>query len=145
VCRLGPTLRAVEARVQDGEVLVIPNRRAHGSYTLTYYACDDSYLTAGTLTVKVKPPAPTLEIVPLGDGPPGPVRLVNTYKNRAFHCQWQRLGSNRIEGKTVVRPLSTVVIRVREAEFSLDCESPGVSISAVFTVTGLSTVARPQP
>jgi hypothetical protein len=145
VCRVGPYPRAVFAMVQEGELVVLPSRRAHGTYTITYYACDDSYLTAGTLTVKVRPPAPTLEIVPVGDGPPGPVRLVNTYKHQTFHCQWQPLDSDRVEGKAVVKPLSTVVIRVREAEFLIDCESPRAGYSAVFTVSGPGTDARMRP
>jgi Big-like domain-containing protein len=145
VCRVGPSPRAVAAEVEDGVLQVFPSRRARGTYTLTYYACDDSYLTAGTLTVKVKPPAPTLEIVPVGDRLPGPVRLVNTYKNQTFHCQWRPLDSDRVEGKTVVKPLSTVVIRVREAEFQIDCESPRAGYSAVFSVGGLATAARPRP
>jgi hypothetical protein len=142
VCRVGPFPRAVLAFVQDGDLIVLPSRRAHGTYTLTYYACDDSYLTVGTLTVSVRPPAPTLDIIPVGDAPPGRIRLVNTYKGQTFHCQWQGLDSNKVEGKAIVRPQSTVVIQVHEAEFEIDCTSAHAGVSAIFTGSGRSHVTR---
>jgi hypothetical protein len=145
VCRVGPFPRKVGALVQDGELIVLPSRRAHGTYTLTYYACDQSYLTAGTLTVKVKPPAPTFDIVTVGDAPPGRIRLVNTYKHQTFHCQWHALDSDKVEGKATVRPRSTVVIAVHEAEFMIDCTSPRAGFSAVFMQRGLRRVTRFQP
>jgi hypothetical protein len=134
VCRLGDVPRALgPSFVQDGRLLVAANRRAHGTYTLTYYACDDSYLSAGTLTVDVRPPRPTLEIVPVGTAPPGRIRLVNTYKNQTFHCQWAPLGSEQVGGKATVRPRQTVVITVHEAQLEIDCESPHAGVSAVFS------------
>jgi hypothetical protein len=144
VCRVGPFPRAVAAFVQDGELIVLPSRRAHGTYTLTYYACDDSYLTAGTLTVKVRPPAPTLDIIPVGDAPPGRIRLVNTYRHQTFHCQWQGLDSDKVEGKATVKPHSTVVIQVHEAQLEIDCSSPRAGVSAIFTVSGPARVTRVQ-
>jgi hypothetical protein len=137
VCRVGPSSRALGAQVQGGDLVVLPSRHAHGTYTLTYYACDDSYLTAGTLTVKVRPPAPTLEMIPVGNAPPGRIRLVNTYKHQAFHCQWQGLESDKVDGTATVQPHSTVVIEVHEAEFMIDCTSPRAGFSAVFTQRGL--------
>jgi hypothetical protein len=145
VCRVGPFPRKVGALVQDGELIVLPSRRAHGTYTLTYYACDQSYLTVGTLTVKVKPPAPTFDIIPVGDAPPGRIRLVNTYKHQTFHCQWHALDSDKVEGKATVKPRSTVVIEVHEAEFLIDCSSPRAGYSAVFTQSGLRRVTRFHP
>ena len=145
VCRVGPFPRAVGALVQDGDLVVLPSRRAHGTYTLTYYVCDQSYLTAGTLTVKVRPAAPTLDIIPVGDAPPGRIRLVNTYKHKTFHCQWQALDSDKVEGKAIVKPRSTVVIEVHEAEFMIDCTSPRSGFSAVFTQRGPRRVTKVQP
>lgn len=133
VCRVGPVPRALRGTmVQDGELIVLASPRARGTYTLSYYACDVSYLTAGTLTVKVKPPAPTLDIIPVGDGPPGRIRIINTYKNKTFRCQWHALDSDKVEGKAKVRPLSTVVITVHEADLGVDCAAPGVQVSASF-------------
>jgi len=144
VCRLGDVPRALgPSFVHDGRLLVATNRRAHGTYTLTYYACDDSYLTAGTLTVDVRPPRPTLEIVPVAAAPPGRIRLVNTYKNQTFHCQWAPLGSEKVEGKATVRPRHTVVITVHEAQLEIDCESPHAGVSAVFGRGDQPRASRP--
>ena len=133
VCRLSDVPRALSPSfIQHGTLVVAADQRAHGTYSMTYYACDDSYLTAGTLTVHVKPPPPTLDIVPVGDAPPGRIRLVNTYKNRTFHCQWKPLGSHKVEGKAVVRAKRTVVITVHEAHLEIDCEAPHVGVVAVF-------------
>ena len=137
VCRLGPDLpRALaQSMIQEGDLVVIANRHARGTYELTYYACDDSYLTAGTVTVTVKPPAPTFDIRPV-DGLPGRVRLVNTYKHRTFHCAWGPLGAKHPEGRTTVKPHSTEVITVREAEAEIDCESAHMGVSAIFARSG---------
>ena len=136
VCRLGALHRALrESTVQDGELVVIAHRKALGTYTVTYYACDSSYLTAGTLTVKVTPPAPTLDIVAVEGAPPGRVRLVNTYKHKTFHCRWMPLDSDRIEGKVTVPPSSTVVIRVKTAELQVDCNGGNVVYGAAFVDT----------
>jgi hypothetical protein len=145
VCRVGPAPRAVGALVEGGDLVVLPSRRAHGTYTLTYYACDNSYLTAGTLTVKVRPPAPTFDIIPVGDAPPGRIRLVNTYKHQTFHCQWGALDSDKVQGKAIVKPRSTVVIEVHEAEFMIDCTSPRAGVSAIFTQRGRPRVTKSQP
>ena len=135
VCRLGPDLpRALsQSSVRDGDLLVAASKHARGTYQLTYYACDASYLSAGTVTVTVKPPAPTLDIVPVGDGLPGRVRLVNTYKHRAFHCVWGPLGAKHPEGRTTVKPRSTEVINVRERDAEVDCESANVGVTAIFS------------
>jgi hypothetical protein len=143
VCRLGPLPRALrESFVTAGKLVVATDRRAHGSHSLTYYACDDSYLSAGTLTVHVKPPRPTIDVIPVGDAPPGRLRLVNTYKNKTFHCQWGPLDSDEIEGRAVVRPGSTKIITVHEARLHLDCEGPHVGLSAIFDRPGQSLVTR---
>jgi hypothetical protein len=44
-----------------------------------------------------------------------------------------------------VKPRSTVVIEVHEAEFMIDCSSPRAGFSAVFTQRGLRRVTRFQP
>jgi len=141
VCRLGPDLpRALsQTSIQDGDLTVVAGRHARGTYQLTYYACDASYLTAGTVTVTVKPPAQTFDIRPVGEAPPGRIRLVNTYKRQTFRCQWHALDSEKIEGHVKVKPLTTVTIQVREAELSVDCISPHAAISATF---GAAVAAR---
>lgn len=121
VCRLDPPPRALRGTsVVDGQLYVGAGERARGTYTLTYYACDRSYLTAGTLTVKVRPPAPTVTVEPVR-GLPGKVRIVNTFKDRTFHCTWRALGARRDEGRVDVAPRSSVVVRVHEANVEFEC------------------------
>jgi hypothetical protein len=132
--------------ITDGQLLVLPSPRARGTYTVTYYACDTSYLTAGTLTVTVKPPLPTLDIIPVGDAPPGKIRLVNHFKHQTFHCQWQALDegaedeaelTGKPDGTATVRPLTTVVITVREAQLVILCLGSTAGFGAFFGVDGL--------
>ena len=71
VCRVGPSPGASGDDGAGRELLVLAEPSRHGTYTLTYYACDVSYLTAGTADGQGQAAAPTLDIVPVGDGPPG--------------------------------------------------------------------------
>jgi hypothetical protein len=125
VCRLGPDLPRKLSRsgIQDGDVVVVASPKARGTYTITYYACDTSYLTAGTITVHVKPALPTVEVIAIGNAPPGRLRIKNTFDNRTFRCEWGPLGEDRIEGRVSVEPRSSVVIRVKEANLELVCRS----------------------
>jgi hypothetical protein len=145
VCRLGPDVPRALSRsfVEDGDLVVAASPRARGTYTFTYYVCDTTYLAAGTVTVHVKPPPATINVIPIGDAPPGRVRIVNTYKHRTFRCEWRPLGEGeeKTEGKVTVRPRSSVVIRVHEANFEVDCESGNVGYSFGF-VTGRAPVVH---
>jgi hypothetical protein len=142
VCRLGADVpRALsKSFVQDGDLAVVANKLARGTYQLTYYACDASYLTAGTVTVTVKPPAPTLDIVPVGDAPPGRVRIVNTYKHVTFHCQWGPIDARHPDGRATVKPHRTEVINLREAQAQVVCESPHIGVAAIFGKAGPARV-----
>jgi len=134
VCRLGADLprKLSHSYITDGDLMLESSPLARGAYTFTYYACDESYLTAGTVTVRVKPPLPDLRIIPVGGAPPGRIRLVNTFKNQTFHCAWHPSDSSKVEGRATVPPLSAVVIEVHEAKLELQCDSPHTSIGATF-------------
>jgi hypothetical protein len=129
VCRLGPVPRALEAAVADGQLVLVTSLRAHGTYTLTYYACDDSYLTAGTVTVVVGPPRPSFDIQPVARAGKHDVvlKLVNTYRNKTFRCAWGPLHSDRVVGRATVKPDTTVRVRIHLSEFDLECTAPGQS------------------
>lgn len=144
VCRLGELPRALRASgVQDGQLFIVPNRGARGTYTLTYYACDTSYLTPATLTVKVRPPAPQFLIQPMGL-PPGKIRLVNQFKHTTFHCEWHPLDSSKLLGRATVKPSSTVVITVHLAELEIVCESPHHVVGAAFSARGQKVTSSPR-
>jgi len=132
VCRIGDDVpRKLQAFVAQGQLVVLARRGAEGTYTFTYYACDTSYLTPGQVTIKVGPPAPSLDVIPLEE-PPGRMRIVSTFKHRTFRCEWRPVGEEEIEGRATVPPLSSVVIRVHEAEVQIDCNSAGYGYSFLF-------------
>ena len=149
VCRLGPDVpRALsQSFVQGGGLVVSANRRARGTYTLTYYVCDSSYLTAGTITVHVGPPARpstssrSVTRRPAGCGSSTPT---SSGPSTASGGRWARrrrrpLGEEKTEGKVNVKPRSSVVIRVHEANVEIDCESGNIGYSFGFA-TGRATV-----
>jgi hypothetical protein len=120
VCLLDRPPRALRgSMVADGQLVVNPGSKARGTYTLTYYACDHDYLTPGTLTVRIRPPAPTVDVIPLG--PEGRFKIVNTFKRLSFRCEWRALGSDRVEGHARVAPRSSVVVRVSSSDAMFDC------------------------
>ncbi len=81
-----------------------------GVYTVTYYACDFSYLTPGTVTVTVlKHPDVKVTKVP---GRPGRLRVTNPadFKIRFL---WGSAQASRPEGNVSVAKHSSTVITVR--------------------------------
>ncbi len=132
VCRLGPLPRALrDTQISNGTLYVFPTRRAHGTYRITYYACDQSYLTAGTLTLEVRPAGPTFDIRPLDGRDDGTVRLalVNTYKHATFRCEWD---DNRGNHEVSVAPRSRKVVVVHATSFSIGCEGAHSAVGASF-------------
>jgi Big-like domain-containing protein len=124
VCRLGdlpPQLAS--SYLQDGMlVLVAEHVRSARSLTVTYYACDSSYLTDGTLTVRVDPAPAELTIQPLR-GAPTRLRFTSTYSQRVFHCRWKRYGATEPLGRFTLRPGTSHVVRVRARYYEADCTS----------------------
>jgi hypothetical protein len=132
VCRLGPLPRHIEAGIDGDYLVVTPDTQAKGTYTLTYYACDDSYLTAGTVTVVVGPPRQSFDIFPVAFEPHVVLKLVNTYKHKTFHCTWSPVGGHRVAGRATVKPRATVRVQVGLDKFDIECDAPGVMVSASF-------------
>ena len=131
VCRVSDVPRQLQVEVHDGQLSVFAPSKRTGTYTFTYYACDTSFLTAGTVTVKVGPPAPTIEVVPTKK--PGKLRIINTFKGQTFHCQWQGLDDEKPDGEVTVRPQSSVVITVQEGDLVVNCDGAHSGYGFVFT------------
>lgn len=131
VCRVSGVPDDLKALVEEGQLAVLAKPSARGTYTLTYYACDDSYLTAGTLTVVVGPPRQDFQIRPVGSDPYR-LKLINTFKHQTFRCTWGPVDSDKVVGRATVRPLKTVTVTIRLEEFDLECEGPrsgyGISV-----------------
>lgn len=86
VCRFGDLPGGLEIVSGEllgedaGKVVIAPNGLKPGTYTITYYACDFSYLTPGTLTLKVtKPVVLPLKVKKLPNRP-GKLWVVNHAK-----------------------------------------------------------------
>lgn len=119
VCRLGEVPQALAVGVvppddvrsrRKGQIFVAPVG-APGTYTLTYYVCDLSYLTPATLTVQVLPtPKVRVRVTKLDDRP-GVLRLVN---KSGFPVQlaWGSYKAEDADGVVTVGR-KTVLITVR--------------------------------
>jgi hypothetical protein len=130
VCRVDDVPRQLEVQVVEGQLSVYAPTKKTGTYTLTYYACDTSYLTPGTVTVKVGKAAATLEILPTRK--PGKLRIVNGYTGQTFRCEWRRDGEEKLDGWATVRPQSSVLVTVHGTDVEFACESPRSSYGFVF-------------
>ena len=77
ICRLGTEhYRGMQAIFIENDWAVFAKRKAKpGIYTFTYYACDFSYLTAGTITVTVEP-VPKIKVQKIATRP-GHLRVTN--------------------------------------------------------------------
>ena len=156
VCRLQPDLpRALRfSEVQDGDLFVAAGPRARGTFTITYYACDASSLTPGTITVVVKPPRPTIDVIPLDGRLPGLVKIKNTYERKTFRCTWREgdsdgdseadseADSDDVDGKVTVPAQSARIFRVRSTSLTVECHAPRVGVVVVFDAGRLVTATR---
>jgi hypothetical protein len=112
VCRFDPQqVRGLYVEAEGTQIAIGTRPRAKpGVYTLTYYACDYSYLTAGTVTITVqKHPEISVRKLP---GRPGHLRVTNPadFKIRFL---WGDLEAQRPDGDVVVTRHSSTIITVR--------------------------------
>lgn len=114
VCRVADAPPGLEAELYEGQLFVYPSRP--GTYSFTYYACDNSYLTAGTVTVRVAKPRPVVDVVPTRR--PGTYRIINTFRHQSFRCEWFVDDETEPVGHRRVAPRSSVVVRAdADAEY----------------------------
>jgi len=111
ICRLGTeSYKGLEVAFAGNEFDVFSRPSVKpGTYTYTYYACDFSYLTPGTITITVLEP-PDIKVKKI-EGRPGKLRVTNPadFKIRFLY------GSFRAEspdGNLVIGADSSVVISV---------------------------------
>ena len=111
VCRIGESPhRSLDPIIEGDELVIFSSARTKpGTYTFTYYACDFSYLTAGTVTLTIEPePNITVKKIP---SRPGKLKV----KNPADFRIEVLFGSFRAEapdGEVSVRRNSSRVITV---------------------------------
>ena len=111
ICRIGSEhYKGLEVDFLGNELDVFSRPSVKpGTYTYTYYACDFSYLTAGTVTITVTEP-PHITVEKIG-GRPGKVRVTNPadFKIRFLYGSF-REGSP--DGDLVIGKDKSVVITV---------------------------------
>ena len=93
VCRVDRSGRAVSAWTQldNTGFTVETSEGASGTYTVTYYACNDARLTPGTVTVHLRQAKP-VRVAAEGNGlrivNPNPERVEITLDNQRWHPTW---------------------------------------------------------
>ena len=111
ICRLGTEhYRGMQAIFIENDWAVFAKRKAKpGIYTFTYYACDFSYLTAGTITVTVEP-VPKIKVQKIATRP-GHLRVTNPadVKIRFLYGSFEE---DRPDGNLIIDKDSSVVISV---------------------------------
>jgi Big-like domain-containing protein len=123
VCRLGELPRELgSTHVHDGKVVLVADSVASAPLVITYYACDTSYLTSGTLTVQILRQPASLAMHLL-TAKPYRVKIANRYTQRVFHCRWRSFGAREVEGKVTVAPGAVEVVRVGSRYLQVDCVS----------------------
>jgi hypothetical protein len=115
LCRLGtePHRGILIENVGNDLAILAKPRATPGIYTITYYACDFSYLTAGTVTITVEE-LPKISVKKIPNNP-GHLRVTNPadFKIRFLY------GSEdepRPDGNVIIDSGSTVVIPVHRTQ-----------------------------
>ena len=122
VCRLGALPRQLASTyIHDGQVVLVADSVASAPLVITYYACDTSNLTPGTLTVQIlrQPASVAFRVLTKPDR----VKIANRYTQRVFRCRWRTFGSPEVEGRVRVGPGAAEVVRVRRRYVQVNCVS----------------------
>lgn len=134
LCRLGKVPTALDAEIFDGKLMIFAGRA--GTFTLTYYACDYSYLTPGTVTVTVKP-RPRIYMKVVKGVRPGTLRVINN-GSFGFRYLWGSYKSQHEDGQVSVPAHSSVRIRVRRVSviwFAMNVRKGAFKIGVVRGIT----------
>jgi Big-like domain-containing protein len=114
ICGLGPEkypgIRVDVYEDLKDYYIQVRRKAAPGTYTLTYYACDGTSATAGTVTLTVlKPPRITVRKVP---GRPGQLRFTNgaSFRIRILYGDYTK---DDAEGDLKMPKKSSVVVTTR--------------------------------
>jgi hypothetical protein len=111
LCRLGTEhYKGIEVAMFDYEVgMFVKPRVKPGTYTFTYYACDYSYLTPGTITLTVKE-LPKITVRKIANRP-GRLRVTNPadFKIRFLYGSFKE---DRPDGRVLIAKGASVVIPV---------------------------------
>jgi hypothetical protein len=145
ICRLGSEhYKGLEIDTVDEEIDVFSRPSVKpGIYTFTYYACDFSYLTPGTITITVTEP-PHIEVTKIA-GRPGRLRVTNPAD---FKIQFL-YGSRRLggpDGRLAIAKDASLVIAVHRTTIDwVAYDRKSEVFLAVGTVRNIRLPAGDQP
>jgi hypothetical protein len=111
ICRVGDSPNKNLEPIVDGEQLIILSSAAAkpGTYTFTYYACDFSYLSPGTVTLTIDP-EPEITVKKLA-GKPGKLKVTNPADFR-IQFLYGSFRSDTPDGDILIKKDSSLVITV---------------------------------
>lgn len=111
ICRLGTEhYQGLQPLFVENDWAVFAKRKAKpGIYTFTYYACDFSYLTPGTITITVEA-VPKIKVQKIASNP-GHLRVTNPADVK-IRFLWGSFEEDRPDGTVVIGKDSSVVIAV---------------------------------
>jgi hypothetical protein len=146
ICRLGTEhYQGLQALFVENDWAVFAKRRAKpGTYTFTYYACDFSYLTAGTITITVEA-VPKISVKKIASNP-GHLRVTNPadVKIRFLYGSFKE---DRPDGTLIIGKDSSVVIAVNRTRIDwVASDRKGELFFVTGHVTGIKLArGAPQP
>ena len=144
ICRVGDSPSKHLDPIIDGDNLVVLSAALAkpGTYTFTYYACDFSYLTAGTLTVTIQP-EPEIKVKKL-PAQPGKLKVKNPAD---FRIQFL-FGSFRADapdGEIMIKKHSSTVITVHRRKIGWIAYSNGGEFLKLGRVSSIALPPGARP
>jgi hypothetical protein len=146
ICRLGTEhYQGLQALFVENDWAVFAKRRAKpGIYTFTYYACDFSYLTPGTITITVEA-VPKISVKKIASNP-GHLRVTNPadVKVRFLYGSFKE---DKPDGRVIIGKDSSVVIAVHRTRIDwVASDRKGELFFVSGHVTGIKLApGAPQP
>jgi Bacterial Ig domain len=144
ICRVAESTYKKLEPVIDGDNLVILTSAgaAPGTYTFTYYACDFSYLTAGTVTITIDP-EPEIKVKKL-PGKPGKLKVTNPADFR-IQFLFGSFREDAPDGDILIKKDSSVVITVHRHKIGWIAFTRQGDFLKVGRVKGISLPPGDQP
>jgi hypothetical protein len=144
LCRLGTEhYPGLQAFFLENDWSVFAKRRAKpGTYTFTYYACDFSYLTSGTITITVEA-LPKVSVKKIASNP-GHLRVTNP-ADLTIRFSYGSFNEDRPDGSLTIGKDSSAVISVHRTRIDwVATDRQGVLFFVTGHVSGIK-LARSAP
>ena len=145
ICRLGTEhYGGLQALFVENDWAVFAKRRAKpGTYTFTYYACDFSYLTPGTITITVEA-VPKIKVKKIASNP-GHLRVTNPADVKVRFL-WGSFKEDKPDGTVIIDKDSSVVIAVHRTRIDwVASDRKGMLFFVSGHVTGIKLARSASP